>query len=60
MRLSDSVKESIYLFIYLLGSRKRKIMEKKDVEIDFDYEEKMIVYFLSAGFALYSLYSYFV
>ena len=35
-------------------------MEKKDVEIDFDYEEKMIVCCLSVGFALYSLYSYFV
>ena len=35
-------------------------MEKKDVETDFDYEEKIIVVFLSTGFALYSLYSYFV
>ena len=35
-------------------------MEKKDVETDYDYEEKIIVVFLSAGFALYSLYSYFV
>ena len=35
-------------------------MEKKDAEIDFDFEEKMIVVFLSAGFTLYSLYSYFV
>lgn len=35
-------------------------MEKKDVETDYDYEEKIIVIFLSAGFALYSLYSYLV
>ena len=35
-------------------------MEHKEVDIDYDNEERMIVYCLSAGFILYSLYSYFV
>ena len=61
VHLSSNTNSSRWFIYFIRNSFKKVIiMETKEVETDFDCEEKIMAICLWTGFVLYSLFSYFV